>query len=255
MTETGRNKLAKWFKIVALSLAGALFLLHVFIFVLFNIVEKLKQDYLYLTVYDSEVFIITILITLVLPALVGLGCCFSLKIRRWPIKIFLVIVSLVLLVGMLFSSFFVQLGGGGIASYTEKMDDYGRYDSLVCRAVEACSLEGFFPDKEDLKESSQYRYLYDYGSIDELYYIQLDAHFTAEKYAAEKARLEHQYTEMVSFSEETLYQHFHKIPGGVVTAAVCMDDAENRILYKVFRSENESLANDGIVELAGLLNT
>ena len=249
MMETSKIKLAKWFKIMVLSLAGVLFLLHVFIFVLFNVTEKLKQDYLYLAVYDFEVFIITILITLVLPALVGLGCCFSLKIRRWPIKIFLVVVSLVLLAGMLFSSFFVQFGGGGIASYTEEMDDYGRYDSPVCRAVEACSLEGFFPDKEDLKESSQYRYFYDYGSIDEFYYIQLDAHFTAEKYAAEKARLEHQYAEMVPFSEETLYQHFNIIPGGVVTAAVCMDDAENRIFYKVFLSGSETNATDRLAEL------
>lgn len=249
MMETSKTKLAKWFKIVALSLAGVLFLLHVFIFVLFNVVEKLKQDYLYLAVYDFEVFIITILITLVLPALVGLGCCFSLKIQRWPIKIFLVVVSLVLLAGMLFSSFFVQFGGGGIASYTEEMGNYGGYDPLVSRAVEACSLEDFFPDQENLKESSRYRYFYDYGSIDELYSIQLDAHFTAEEYAAEKARLEHQYTELVCFSEETLYQHFHKIPGGVVTAAVCMDDAENRIFYTVFRSENESIANDEIAEM------
>ena len=53
----------------------------------------------------------------------------------------------------------------------------------------------------------------------------------------------------VIFGKDTLCQRVHKIPGGVVTAAVCMDDAENRILYKAFRSNNESIASDEIAVL------
>lgn len=258
MQKNVKNNNQKLLNSVVLLLVGIVFLVYLYLFVVCVIVEPYKYNYLYIAVYDPMLLIVTILFSLILPLLLCLSCYFSLRIRKLSVKIITVIVCVVLLI-LLFLPNILLLGlGGGVASYTENIDNYGKFDNSVLTTLEKYLPEDFFPNKEFLHVNSRYSYYYEYGFLDENYSIQLDAQFISQnEYFFEQSRLMN--LELISFSENTYYI-FSNTQQSIVensqnefsecsVAVIHFNNSNQQIMYKVFRSENSAIALEHISQL------
>ena len=251
----------KWFDFVVLLLMSIAFFVYLSVFAVCVIAEPYVYDYLHIGIYDPLLFGTTVFLSLLLPLSLCIGCYFSLRIRKTGLKVGISIVCIVLMALWFLPNIVLLGGGGGIASYTTKLDDLGLFDHTVNTVIDNYLPRDFLPHKEILSEGSQYCYYYTYGMFVENYDIQLDAQFSSvEEYSTEKARLMN--IQMLPFSEEIFYlcnttEHvllessLGEDFGECVYAAVCFDDAKHQIIYKVFRGESSASGLEKIAELAG----
>ena len=249
----------KWFDFVVLLLMSIAFFVYLCMFVVCVIAEPYMCDYLHISIYDPLLFLVTVFFSLLLPLFLCVGCYFSLRIRKNGLRVGISIVCIALMVLWFLPNIVLLGGGGGIASYTTKMDDFGVFDQTLNTVIDDYLPRAFFPRKEILSEGSQYYYYYTYGMFVENYDIQLNAQFSAlEEYSAEKDRLMD--IQMISFSEKTFYfcnairqavseSSLGEEIGERVYAVVCFDDAKQQIIYKVFRSESSASGLEKIAEL------
>lgn len=237
----------KWFDFVCMILLSIALLLYLYMFVVCVIALPFQHNYLHTDIYDTILFWATVLLSLILPLSLCIGCYFSLKIKNNGLKVGVSIICITLL-ALWFLPNVVLLGGdGGIASYTTQLDDFGVFDQTVKVTIDNYLPENFFPCEEILDNESQYCYYYTFGSFREDYDIQLEAHIVGqEEYTAEKARLMNM--QMTEFSREKFYvcntigqvvseSILGEDFGERVYAVVCFDDLNRKITYRVFSAE------------------
>lgn len=251
----------KWFDFVVLLLMSIVSFGYLSVFTVCVITEPYIYDYLHIGIYDPLLFWVTVFLSLLLPLFLCLGCYFSLQIRKTGLRVGISILCIVLMALWFLPNIVLLGGGGGIASYTTQLDDFGAFDHTVNTVIDNYLPRDFLPHKEILSEGSRYCYYYTYGMFVENYDIQLDAQFsTLEEYSAEKARLMD--IQMLPFSEEIFYlcnttEHVLSESslgeefGERVYAAVCFDDVKQQIIYKVFRSESSTSGLEKIAKLEG----
>lgn len=251
-------KISKAINIIITALSVIGFAIYLYMFVYGIVVEAYKRDYLYTAVHSPSLLIITILLSVVLPTLLCLGCWLSLKLKKLLSRIIVATICVLLLALWVIPNIVIIGFGGGIASYTENFDNYCKFDKSVNNTIGTYISDVFFPDKENLNANSRYCYYYDYGMLDEFYHIQLVTQIDdPNELYSEKVRISD--IGMISFSENTYYL-FHNThtnaessanneTGELCTAVVHFDNTKQQIMYFVFRSESQKYALESVSQI------